>query len=123
METKDFLPLIEKLAEKMGTTAEKVYGQYLKQVKLIGIYFWMKFAFAMLLGAITIILCFKVMALPHDSYGHSNEETLGIILGIVAFMSGIGTVIQLCCLNVQEYITSITNPEYLSTKKLIEDLT
>jgi hypothetical protein len=106
---------IDKLANKLGMTGEKVYPYYVKQVKSEAIIDLL--AVVSLLTILSAIIAFSTWSLMKSKYG-SNAAVAGIVAPSLLFV--IVLVIGMCTLS--KTITKITNPEYAAVHQIMEDL-
>ena len=110
MNTKEVLTAIEKLADKLGTTAIELFGYFLKEAKLYKIYFWVELIVGVIFSIIGIVLADNTyLAIFDDEY--TILQLFGFIIGCI--FSLIGIIIFIVSLfSITSYIRAIKNPEY-----------
>jgi ABC-type multidrug transport system fused ATPase/permease subunit len=122
METKkeDVLRSIEKLADKLGVTAETIFGYYIKNAKTFKYMFWINLVLSILgiiIGIIPIYFTYE----PIINYDASVLEFIGFILGIIISAIGlISFMIQVGRL--KELINAYINPEYEALEDLFSSI-
>ena len=120
METTEVLKAVEKLADKLGTTAEQLFSYYVKNAKLYQIYYWIQIGVSVILFTIGLLLCSNTYQPIFDkspAEAYTVMQLFGFIIGSGLTLIGIiGIIIQL--FNIEELIRAIKNPEY----EAIEDL-
>jgi len=114
METKEVLKSLEKLAEKLGTTAEKLFGFYVKNAKMYRVYFILELVLC--LSALVAGILLTINFAPVDSEW-LVKNILWVSIGSISCLIGlIGIIITLG--SISEFINSWVNPEY----EALEDL-
>lgn len=106
--------LLEKLAEQIGTTADKVFPWYVQQSILQGWLFIIICTTMIIFSAILLFICYK----KADFNDPGNEYTLPAGFGIVA---GILSIIVLV-IGGTWAVTSILNPNYHAMQELTKDM-
>ena len=122
METKELLKSVDKLALKLGTTAEKLFGYYLKEAKLFRVYFFIN-----LLVGIVFFIVGAWLFIDSDVFhlGHNDSYTaiqwLLLISGILLSVGGF-IVIIVQAASIETVVRSIKNPEYMASEELLSTL-
>lgn len=120
MDTKEVLKAVEKLADKLGTTAEQLFGYYVKNAKLYQIYYWVQIGVSTVLFAVGLFLSAKTYQPIFDDE-YTILQLFGFIIGCGLTLIGIiGIVVQL--FNIEAYIRAVKNPEYEAVEDLFGSL-
>jgi hypothetical protein len=116
MDTTEVLKSIEKLAEKLGVTAEKLFSYYVKEVKLYRIYYGIQAVVFLILLPIGIVLASNNYSIVFRG-GYSFIQLFAFVVGcILATIGSIGIIV--CLFSIPNLINAYKNPEYTA----IEDL-
>lgn len=116
MDTKEVLKAVEKLAVKLGTTAEELFGYYVKEAKLYQLYYWIQTGVSIIMFIVGLYLSTKTYQPIFDDE-FTILQLFGFIIGCgLALVGIIGIVIQ--AFGIESYIRAVKNPEY----EAIEDL-
>jgi nitrate/nitrite transporter NarK len=116
---KNFTELIERLAQAIGTTADKIFPWYVRQEYLCGVIeLAVSFTIISILSMITVI-AYKRLA---DDRNHSNdldEVWMGVFISS-AFL--LVFVLFGASLGMSSMITSVLNPQYGAVHAMISDI-
>ena len=125
MKTEKVILALEKLSEKLGTTAEEIMYVYIKNAKMYRFYFIVELIFSLALLAIGILLIFwfyptleikNYLGLVWDV-----KNIIGVVggsvIGIVGFVCTISTVSSF-----RSFVNSWINPEYEAYEDLFGTL-
>lgn len=121
---KELTDLLEKLAEKLGTTVEHLWGVLLKQTKIV---FWEYIAYSVLavifLATAIYFIDFTIAglnSLPESRWTTDKEigYTVGLVLSIV--YSVIAPFILVG--NIKQILTMKYNPEYWALNEVLSVL-
>jgi GMP synthase-like glutamine amidotransferase len=116
---KNFTELIEKLAQSIGTTADKVFPWYVKQEYIGGIAALTISVLALvLLGMAAVISYKRAYAFHQDEYEYRNFWEIPAIICTMAFIVALFFV----CLGMPIMVTSVLNPEYGAVHAMISDI-
>lgn len=113
--------LLEKLATKLGTTTEYLWGVLLRQARISAT---ITLFYLILFTTIGIILFklhrkfIKTDARDHNLYYH--QEELGVIMAVAAILWGICFAWSVCSL--PNIFNGYTNPEYWALKEILNAL-
>lgn len=119
METTEIIKSLEKLAEKLGTTAEKIFSYYVKDAKLFRIYYLLELLFSVVIFISGILLIINFV--PENNYWNAINITF-FSLGIAALISGfIYTIVILS--SIGNFLNSFFNPEYIAIESILSKLT
>lgn len=114
MKTKKLIESLEKLAEKLGTTAEKLFGYYVKNAKMYRLYFVIELIVA--IAALTTGIILVINFYPEKTDWFAKNIVWSAIGGISSILGLIGLFVTLG--SVSQFINSWVNPEY----EAIEDI-
>jgi len=122
MESKNFaITSIDALANKLGISVERLMEYYIKEAKLFRVYFWIRWA---VVTPITYGLC-KVIWWVYLMWEASRYSDDGLMFGLILLLV-VGLinliVIIVFLFNIEEYIRSIYNPEYMATSNLFSQI-
>jgi hypothetical protein len=118
MKTEEVIKSLEKLAEKLGTTAEKLFGYYVKNAKMYRVYFILELIITLAVLIAGILLTIN-LAPENSQWLVSN--ILWVSIGVTLCLIGlIGVIITLG--RIGEFINSWVNPEYEAIRELLEKL-
>lgn len=119
MKTKKVLESLEKLAEKLGQTAEQLFGYYVKNAKLYKLYFWIYLSVFILITYVGYEIC-EGRSFDDKSYEMREPEFI-LVFGATVFLTGfIGVMVML--FQIPKLINSTKNPEYEALNNLLGDL-
>ena len=107
------IKLLEKIAEQIGTTADKVFPWYVKQSILSGYLYLIAVGIAFLTG---ILLMFRFYGKAEWDNGNRYTvlSVIGIVVSIFAFLFGI--------FGLSGSISQIYNPEYHALHNLVSEM-
>lgn len=116
-DNKNIISALEKLADKLGTKAEHIFGYYLKQAKL----FRFRFLISVLVSG--LFLCITTGALYYFRHAYKGDEIHCAIL-IACAIASITSVVAFALVlsGIDDLFTSVTNPEYMATKEILNAL-
>ena len=111
---------LESLAKNLGTTAEKIFSYYVKNVKLYILYYFIYLALSILISVAGGLMTFIPL------HGESIENLCGgsalvFSIGIILFIGGM-TGFLITVFSIPDLITAIKNPEYKATEDLFGTL-
>jgi len=107
--------LLQRLAEKIGTTTDKIFPWYVKQQVLEG--YTSIVIILSLLTASIMIMAYNYKKANWSDSGFNQHSTITLAGSLVAVM-----IIFALILNGSEYITQILNPNYHALHNLLKDL-
>jgi len=109
-------PLLEKLAEKLGTTSTYLWGVLVKQAFIDGI---LSIVFCVLVAVWTFALCrVHISFMKKDKYdGYGNGSIRSFIMGMLAILTLFLLIAVLICL--YNIPTAFLNPEYWALKEVL----
>ncbi len=114
----ELTPLLEKLVEKLGTTAEHLWGVLISQVEvqLQISELWLMVGVIIFGGLTATFIILLIVSIIRDW-----EPEASFLFGLVAALSGtVGT-----CITVKAYATVLTltiNPEYWALQQILETI-
>ena len=118
METQKILQSVEKLADKLGTKAELLFGYYMKEAKLFKVYFWIRLFLSVVVTVIGLIIC-------RYTDGQFFELSVGnqmlFVFGCFCFLTGV-IIFTITLFEIENYIRAIKNPEYIAMEDLFRSL-
>jgi hypothetical protein len=113
---KNLTHLMEKLAQQIGTTVDKIFPWYVKQ-EVVNAYTFLFISVTAVIISLFVFLYFKKKSVFCEEEWNM-PATLTIISGC-CFL----TAILILVFNFQGAVTSIINPEYNSLHNIIADMT
>jgi len=117
---KELTELLAKLAEKLGTTTQYLWGVLIKQAS-VEIYIFISIFVLTVIGVIITTLLLKYTQKYWDEEDTPAIAWFSLTLGIVcAFETVIGLVYSLT--NIADVITSIINPEYWALQEVLKSI-
>lgn len=121
MNTKEVLKVVEKLANKFGTTAEELFEFYVKEAKLYPLYYWINVCVSVLMIIIGLIFSFK--SYQPDIYidEYNIFQLIGVIIGCSFILIGVISII-IRLFDIEYYFRSIKNPEYVAIEDLFSSI-
>lgn len=115
--------LIDTLANKLGTTAEHLWGVLLRQAPISGFIDIVQCVVLVVFAALVVILAKNKTTIPAETnenpYPHAEwTEELAVIAWVAAMLI---SVIAVLCLkrSVPEIVAAFLNPEYWALKQLV----
>ena len=118
METTELVKSLEKLADKLGTTAEKLFGYYVKNAKLNKYYYVIELCVSVILLVVgAILFCNNYTIDP----GYTIQQLAFAIIGGLIGLIGLGTTI-VGLFSISRFLNSLLNPEYAAIEDLLSTL-
>jgi hypothetical protein len=108
--------LIVQLAEKIGTTADKIFPWYVQQAYYDGLFTIIALVAITLMATIVFLINIREAGIKDD-----GEPNMSLILTIFTGMIFVCLFI-VWCISFTTVMTQILNPEYHGLKLMIEDL-
>jgi hypothetical protein len=123
---RDVFDALKQLAEKLGTTTEKLFEVYLRQAKVSAV---TDFIITVLLIANAVFSVYANMRWSGASWYYYRFENIGttslagggLILVSYSVLSILGAGIMLVC-SIQSCMTGIFNPAYSASKEIMNDI-
>lgn len=117
---KELTELLAKLAEKLGTTTQYLWGVLIKQAS-VEIYIFISVFVLTIIGAIITTLLLKSTQKYWDKENAPAIAWFTLTFGIIfAFATVIGLGYFLA--NITDVITSINNPEYWALQEVLKSI-
>jgi hypothetical protein len=128
MDTKEVLKAVEKLADKLGTTAEQLFGYYVKNAKIYKYVFIAQSLFCLLLTIAGIVWLVNSFPFPEDYVKGTFDNMVwpvkayfgvigGSLIGLIGLISTLDSLSGF-----SKFINSFVNPEYEATEDLFSSL-
>ena len=111
---KETQELIERLSEKLGTTADHLWGVLIKQAPIQAIIDGITMAALIVLS----ILALKLFKDKYKKLWDTDAEPLVIVAGLFTAMLVVATII-IVCTTFDTTVTAVFNPEYWALKQII----
>jgi formate-dependent nitrite reductase membrane component NrfD len=110
---KNITSMLEKIADKIGTTVDKIFPWYVKQEYISAIMSLFEIILAIVIGSIMLKMCYK-----KASFKNHDINIYFTIIGFVLLIVGI-----LCLIfGLSGIVTGIMNPEYHALQSLVSDM-
>jgi ABC-type amino acid transport system permease subunit len=110
---KNITDLLQKIAEKIGTTVDKIFPWYVKQVY---IYSWVE----LISITLAFFIGFGMVLYSKNKTDFENGNGYCYVLCLGAVMMFIASLVFFCML--PSIITAINNPEYQALSMLVDDM-
>ena len=114
---KELTPLLEKLAEKLGTTTEYLWGVLLAQAQ-VEIYIFIAIFILTVFGVIATVKLLKYTQKYWDKEDAPTTAWIALGFGCVIGMATIIGVLSTIA-NISDVITAINNPKYWALKEVL----
>lgn len=120
---KEITPLLEKLAAKLGTTAEHLWGVLVKQAHVEGVV-----GLVFITVATVAVLCWGFFIFPklykkykaiQKEYGRYSDDGEGYLIAMVIGSVALGVLFLVSLGEVNNVVTCFYNPEYWALKRVL----
>jgi len=109
--------LLSKLAEKLGTTTEYLWGVLLKQAPISA----MVELFQILLTIVAVFVLYRIHkknVVIEDCY--VDNPAKAVVMVVMAVALGIVVIIEFCCL--ENVVNGFFNPEYWALHRILSEI-
>lgn len=110
---KNITELLEKLANQIGTTADKVFPWYVTQQVIEGFSRITSSGIALLIGILLVVLSYK-----KADWDKGNKDSILVVIGSI--IAGVAFLIFIISLPLS--IAQIINPQYYALKSITYDM-